>query len=351
MNVQSLIWHRMLQRCNPDGMDQLEEEMSRLEAEIAGHQQEASRLSERISTASKQNSEIQVIERMILDNLRIRELARRINDIQVRVGSLNERIGSFDKQSTLVLLQRQQLKQSDLLGERSGLLGEIRQLQDQLTRFNRELDTDYLDIEKNYKRQYIKVKSTGIAIEDLDKYGKALDQAIMKYHSWKMDEINKIIREIWTSTYQGADIDTIEIRADHDASGGARSYNYRVVMIKGDTELDMRGRSSAGQRVLTSLIIRLALAETFGIHCGILALDEPTTNLDHDNIESLANSLAQIIANRKMQSNFQLIIITHDEEFVQLLGHHECADYYWRVYKDEQQHSMIERRSIRSNTG
>src|ERR1700722_9712549 len=127
----------MLQRCNPDGMDQLEEEMSRLEAEIAGHQQEASRLSERISTASKQNSEIQVIERMILDNLRIRELARRINDIQVRVGSLNERIGSFDKQSTLVLLQRQQLKQSDLLGERSGLLGEIRQLQDQLARFNR----------------------------------------------------------------------------------------------------------------------------------------------------------------------------------------------------------------------
>lgn len=50
-----------------------------------------------------------------------------------------------------------------------------------------------------------------------------------------------------------------------------------------------------------------------------------------------------------MQSNFQLIIITHDEEFVQLLGHHECADYYWRVHKDEQQHSVIERQSIRNN--
>ena len=216
-----------------------------------------------------------------------------LREVQARVDSLNQRVGSFDKQNTIVLLQRQQLKQSDLLGERSGLLGEIRQLQDQLVRFNRELDTDYPDVEKSYKRHYIKVKSTGIAIEDLDKYSKALDQAIMKYHSLKMDEINKIIREIWTNTYQGADIDTIEIRADHDAAGGARSYNYRVVMIKGDTELDMRGRSSAGQRVLTSLIIRLALAETFGLHCGILALDEPTTNLDHDNIESLANSLAQ----------------------------------------------------------
>lgn len=28
-----------------------------------------------------------------------------------------------------------------------------------------------------------------------------------------------------------------------------RTYNYRVVMVKGDTALDMRGRCSAGQKV------------------------------------------------------------------------------------------------------
>ena len=55
----------------------------------------------------------------------------------------------------------------------------------------------------------------------------------------------------------------------------------------------MRGRCSAGQKVLASLIIRLALAETFCLSCGILALDEPTTNLDEENIESLANQLAK----------------------------------------------------------
>ena len=47
-----------------------------------------------------------------------------------------------------------------------------------------------------------------------------------------------------------------------------------------------------GLQVLASLIIRLALAETFCLNCGILTLDEPTTNLDEDNIESLANQLA-----------------------------------------------------------
>lgn len=115
----------------------------------------------------------------------------------------------------------------------------------------------------------------------------------MKYHSLKMEEINKIIRELWVSTYQSSDIDTIEIHSDAETTRGNRSYNYRVVMLKGDTELDMRGRSSAGQRVLTSIIIRLALAETFGLNCGILALDEPTTNLDRSNIESLAESLSK----------------------------------------------------------
>ena len=70
-------------------------------------------------------------------------------------------------------------------------------------------------------------------------------------------------------------------------------YPSQVVMVKGDTALDMRGRCSAGQKVLASLIIRLALAETFCLNCGILTLDEPTCNLDEENIESLANHLTE----------------------------------------------------------
>ena len=61
--------------------------------------------------------------------------------------------------------------------------------------------------------------------------------------------------------------------------------------MKDSVEMDMRGRCSAGQKVLASIIIRLALAESFGTNCGILALDEPTTNLDRDNIHSLAIAL------------------------------------------------------------
>lgn len=46
-------------------------------------------------------------------------------------------------------------------------------------------------------------------------------------------------------------------------------------------------------QVLASIIIRLALAETFCKNCGILALDEPTTNLDEENANSLADVLTK----------------------------------------------------------
>jgi len=75
------------------------------------------------------------------------------------------------------------------------------------------------------------------------------------------------------------------------------------------------------------------LAETFCSNCGILALDEPTTNLDAENIEGLANALIEIIESRKKQDSFQLIIITHDEQFVQLLGS-AYTEYIWKVAKD-----------------
>ena len=139
-------------------------------------------------------------------------------------------------------------------------------------------------------------------------------QALLQFHSVKIKEINKIIRELWLLTYKGLDITSIEIQSGQEpGSKAAKSYNYRVVMTKGGAQMDMRGRCSAGQRVLTSIVIRLALAETFGVNCGCIALDEPTVNLDYENKKGLAIALAHIVHSRAHQSNFQLILITHDE--------------------------------------
>ena len=69
----------------------------------------------------------------------------------------------------------------------------------------------------------------------------------------RMNQINRIIKELWRATYKGNDIDYIEIQSDDpDLLQGVdkkRTYNYRVVMMKNDSELEMRGRCSAGQKV------------------------------------------------------------------------------------------------------
>lgn len=70
---------------------------------------------------------------------------------------------------------------------------------------------------------------------------------------------------------------------------------FQVVMTKDQVEMDMRGRCSAGQKMLASIIIRLALSESFGQNCGILALDEPTNALDLENIDALATSLVELV--------------------------------------------------------
>ena len=224
------------------------------------------------------------------------------------------------------------------------------QLRDDLKVLKNEYNHIKFDkVEANFNKKSIEVQVTEMSIKDLEIYYKALDRALVKYHAAKMSEINTTIKELWQSTYKGQDIDFIQIRSEVPASkanSGKRAYDYRVVMLKGDVEIDMRGRCSAGQKVLASLVIRLALAETFCVNCGILALDEPTTNLDRRNVESFANALVEIVENRRRQKHFQLIIITHDEEFVQLLGRSNNADYYWRVSKASGGSSVLRRHNI-----
>ena len=177
----------------------------------------------------------------------------------------------------------------------------------------------------------------------------ALEESLMRYHHEKMKEINSTLADFWRLTYKGNDIETIEIKSDVEKSATnsrVRSYNYRIVLkTHDDAELDMRGRCSAGQKVLASFIIRLSLAETFCSNCGILALDEPTTNLDQENIEGLANALKDIIESRKKQDSFQLIVITHDDAFVQCLGA-DFTEFIWKITKDNNSYSTINKKKL-----
>ena len=78
------------------------------------------------------------------------------------------------------------------------------ELQDQK---NKDIETQLADKEARY------LLNKFMSVEMQEKYD-ALDEALMMYHHEKMKEINKTILDLWSSTYKGHDIKTIEIKSD-----------------------------------------------------------------------------------------------------------------------------------------
>lgn len=281
--------------------------------------------------------------RNLLHNIELQQLETELDNVRLELKNMdiqnaqNER-ERYEEDSKALRNEFERLS-----AENAGKLGEIKQLRNQVDSLNYQLRTDYKDVDDSYHTKFVELQARSFVTDDIDVYSRALDSAIMKYHGLKMKDINRIIDELWKRTYSGTDIDTIMIRSDEVSSGvRGKSYNYRVVMFKQDVELDMRGRCSAGQKVLASIIIRLALSETFGVNCGVIALDEPTTNLDEENIESLAKSLHNIIEFRRHQKNFQLIVITHDEKFLLHMDAAKFTDHFFKIKRDQRQKSQIE---------
>lgn len=281
------------------------------------------------------------IKRNIRDNIEYRQSILHLESLQTSFDSLDLENAELEQRryQSKTLQLREEI--AELNSQHYGKVGEVKQIKDQIVTMQKELQTDYKDVDEKHHKEWINLQTNMLVSTDLQTYSQALDSAIMKYHSMKMNEINRILRELWNQTYKGTDIDSIEIKCEVSTQNKARSYNYRVVMYKKSSELDMRGRCSAGQKVLTSILIRLALAECFGTNCGMIALDEPTTNLDVENAESLAHALNNIIAFRRNQKNFQLIVITHDEQFLSHIDGDRFTDNFYRIERDVNQHSII----------
>lgn len=321
-------------------------EAEALRDEVARVEQEQGRIVREVKTLEDQLRNHSETRRSISDNLRFRRDLRQLHAVRAEIAELETHNAEEDKARYEREAHRADMERNKLSAEQATMIGSLRSKDEELQKLINEFKTDYEGAAKKYKEAHIRVETTKACIEDLGRYGGALDKAIMKYHSVKMEEINRIVEELWRKTYQGTDVDTILIRSESENIKANKSYNYRVCMVKQDAEMDMRGRCSAGQKVLASIIIRLALAECFGVNCGIIALDEPTTNLDQENIGALARSLGEIVKMRRVQKNFQLIVITHDENFLREMSCSEFADVYYRVSRNEKQKSIIERQSI-----
>jgi len=277
------------------------------------------------------------------------QLQAEIDDIKKQLELQDETILDLKKKREQDSAARKALEELNIAHSRLKGIEESqqKQLQQLYTSIyeDRHVEKEYFSslTDFEYLRQYV---------TDLEFYNDSLDKALSNYHQEQIKKINKCIEILWRKTYKNEDILKIEIKADQifdkpteKTASSKSNFNYRVVFFgRDELELEMRGRSSMGQKVLASIIIRIALAQAFGINCGVLALDEPTTNLDQANIASLAQFLADLIDQQRDNDGFQLIVITHDDEFIKMFRHY--TGHFYHVFKDETGFSRIEKKDI-----
>ena len=317
-------------------------EMENTIQEIEFIKQKINHLSQQIKVLEKEVMDSSRIEHNIIANIDYRLQIHKLDETDFQINAMDIENAQVKKLEYQEHSRRLRDELSELTSQHAGKIGEVKQIKDQIEGLKKELETEYKNVNELYHEEWIKLQTNLLVSNDIQNYSKALDNAIMKFHSIKMEDINRILGDLWSQTYKGSDISTIAIKSDVNLQAkGNRSYNYRVVMVKDNSELDMRGRCSAGQKVLASILIRLALAECFGANCGMIALDEPTTNLDNENAEALALALNRIIEYRKQQLNFQLIVITHDEKFLTHIQGDRFTDHFYRIQRDEKAKSRI----------
>lgn len=81
--------------------------------------------------------------------------------------------------------------------------GELVQMKDQTQRYENELRSHYSNVDSDYAKLFVETKTLELAIADVKKFNATLSESVMRYHALKMDDLNKIIKDLWFKTYKG----------------------------------------------------------------------------------------------------------------------------------------------------
>lgn len=278
-------------------------------------------------------------KRELHDNIMLRKTMDTIEVLKEQYKKLNEKLKSMNYNELSKKWEQLESEKQALFRQKNVALGNQEELQRVIKQYTQELrKEEYRLARRNYTNKCIELTVQEETIVNLKAYSKVLDTAMIEYHEERMSTVNRIMKKLWKHVYKGTDTSSIEICTEPTEGVGSnrRTYTYKLIQTKHGCKMDMKGRCSAGQKVLASIIIRLALAETFCKDCGILALDEPTTNLDEENANSLADTLTKVVELRsRYQKNFQLIIISHDEKFLQKLADLNNHKQFHELYRKQ----------------
>ncbi|XP_035290608.1 DNA repair protein RAD50 isoform X3 [Anguilla anguilla] len=203
---------KYIQEGKEEYKEQKEAELQETNSQLHEAEKQREKINKDIGNIRQDIDTQKVQERWLQDNLTLRKRMEELVEVCEKRKTLMKEMG--DMQVLQLRNERREAERSleELKKSRSVALGRQKGFEEEILRFRKELREDqYGQAETHFRQKMIVMRTTELANKDLDIYYKALDQTIMKFHSMKMEEINKIIRDLWRSTYRGQDIEYVEI--------------------------------------------------------------------------------------------------------------------------------------------
>ena len=120
-----------------------------------------------------------------------RELEAQRADVEAmrsRASELGDRTALSRELSSLTSEREEARRKQDVMR------GQLQATMQNVQRSNLELSSssDFTNIEHRYNERRLMLKTSEMALDDLDKYHRALEKALLTYHTSKMSDINKV---------------------------------------------------------------------------------------------------------------------------------------------------------------
>ncbi|CAB1120816.1 unnamed protein product [Ectocarpus sp. CCAP 1310/34] len=206
----------------PDVLESIRARLQEAETTVAENEAGARENDGKVLMSDKQGHHKKVLK----DNIDYRALARHgcppeLKDKKKEVADVEKEISKTDSENVRGKIEDIEEERLGKTQTRAELKGRLHGLKGQIRGYEAKLNSDtYRNIEEKHRRKMIEHRTTEMAVTDLDKYWTALDKALLRFHTMKIADINKIIRELWAMTYSGEDIDMIEIVSGDDEDSG-----------------------------------------------------------------------------------------------------------------------------------
>jgi exonuclease SbcC len=215
-------------------------------------------------------------------------------------------------------------------------LSEIETLQEEISGYRPEMYAQLVDVEKEQSNTLEEINqkigeyrsSLKISEEHIVKHEPILkEMKLAKTYIAKLSTIKDEIFSTNSVTFSGLRNFTIQSISDN-----ASQYLEKLRTSVRHIKLNSDGKSikiqcetitgsrpiknlSGGEQVCVALAIRLGMADLMvKSPLKVMILDEPTASLDRTHCEKFVDIIQDLTEHMNQNQNFQLIIITHDEE-------------------------------------